>query len=291
MEIRNLLTFAKVAEAQSLSEAARELGYAQSTVTMQMQQLERELGVSVYERIGKKIRITQEGQELLTYAIPIIRMSREAQQIGRRAPGEISGLLRLGVADILGGAALAGKIRHFGERCPRAELRIRRAADSGELKALLLKNEIDVMVTVDEPLADPALVCGGQRKTGLSFVASAVHPLAGKKRVTRAELFRHRLIRLAGESPWERALGRWLEGSPGQLTVDSGDLAARLAIEQAGIWLAPDCAAREYLEDGRLAVLRCEPPEVELWEQTIYHKNKWMTQAMSAWLSMPEDTR
>ena len=53
MEIRNLNTFTKVAEAGSLSGAARALGYAQSTVTMQMQQLEQELGAPLYERVGK----------------------------------------------------------------------------------------------------------------------------------------------------------------------------------------------------------------------------------------------
>ena len=52
MEIRNLITFTKVAETQSLSKAAKLLGYAQSTVTMQMQQLEQEIGrASCRERV------------------------------------------------------------------------------------------------------------------------------------------------------------------------------------------------------------------------------------------------
>ena len=73
MEIRNLITFTKVAETQSLSKAAKALGYAQSTVTMQMQQLEQELGAQLYERVGKQIRITQTGQEFLSYAAAIVR--------------------------------------------------------------------------------------------------------------------------------------------------------------------------------------------------------------------------
>ena len=52
MEIRNLFTFTKVAEAQSFSKAAKQLGYAQSTVTMQMQQLEQELGVPIYRLVS-----------------------------------------------------------------------------------------------------------------------------------------------------------------------------------------------------------------------------------------------
>lgn len=70
MEIRNLITFTKVAETQSLSKAAKALGYAQSTVTMQMQQLEQELGAQLYERVGKQIRITQIGQEFYPTQAP-----------------------------------------------------------------------------------------------------------------------------------------------------------------------------------------------------------------------------
>ena len=97
MEIRNLITFTKVAETQSLSKAAKALGYAQSTVTMQMQQLEQELGAQLYERVGKQIRITQTGQEFLSYAGAIVRMSEEALQVGKQDTSAVSGSLRLGI--------------------------------------------------------------------------------------------------------------------------------------------------------------------------------------------------
>ena len=50
---------------------------------MQMQQLEQELGAQLYERVGKQIRITQTGQEFLSYAGAIVRMSEEALQVGK----------------------------------------------------------------------------------------------------------------------------------------------------------------------------------------------------------------
>lgn len=111
MEIRNLITFTKVAETQSLSKAAKALGYAQSTVTMQMQQLEQELGAQLYERVGKQIRITQTGQEFLSYAGAIVRMSEEALMVGRQKEAAVSGSLRLGILSPLspavGGAIAA----------------------------------------------------------------------------------------------------------------------------------------------------------------------------------------
>ena len=62
MELRNLTTFMKVAELQNFSQAAEELGYSQSAVTVQIRQLENELGVRLFDRIGKNIVITQYGK-------------------------------------------------------------------------------------------------------------------------------------------------------------------------------------------------------------------------------------
>ena len=110
MEIRNLITFTKVAETQSLSKAAKLLGYAQSTVTMQMQQLEQELGAQLYERVGKQIRITQTGQEFLSYAAAIVRMSEDALKVGKQDTSAITGSLRLGISGQLSCERLSSRI-------------------------------------------------------------------------------------------------------------------------------------------------------------------------------------
>lgn len=54
MEIKNIKTFLKVAVTQNFSKAAQQLGYSQSAVTIQIQQLEKELGIPLFERLGKK---------------------------------------------------------------------------------------------------------------------------------------------------------------------------------------------------------------------------------------------
>ena len=61
MEFRNLITFTMVVERESFTKAAEELGYAQSTVTSQIKQLEMELGVPIFDRLGNQIRLTEPG--------------------------------------------------------------------------------------------------------------------------------------------------------------------------------------------------------------------------------------
>ena len=64
MELRNLNTFVRAADAGSFSRAASELGYTQSTVTAQIQGLEEELGVQLFDRLPKGIALTQPGEAL-----------------------------------------------------------------------------------------------------------------------------------------------------------------------------------------------------------------------------------
>ena len=57
MEIRNLITFVRIAEVKNFSKAAEQLGYSQSAVTMQIKQLETELHAQLFERIGKRVKL------------------------------------------------------------------------------------------------------------------------------------------------------------------------------------------------------------------------------------------
>ena len=72
MEVRNLVTFLKVTELKSFSRAAEALDYSQSAVTVQIQQLERELGVQLFDRIGKTVSITQYGKDFVSYARDVV---------------------------------------------------------------------------------------------------------------------------------------------------------------------------------------------------------------------------
>ena len=63
MDFRNLTTFVQVAELCSFTRAAENLGYSQSTVSFQIKQLENELGVQLFERIGHTVQLTDDGRD------------------------------------------------------------------------------------------------------------------------------------------------------------------------------------------------------------------------------------
>ena len=121
MEIRNLITFVRIAEVRNFSKTAEQLGYSQSAVTMQIKQLEAELQVQLFERIGKKAKLTQAGQRLLPYALDILSAAGKAESIARE-PGQISGKLRIGTCESYVISVLPPVFMEMGERCPGVEL-------------------------------------------------------------------------------------------------------------------------------------------------------------------------
>ena len=73
MELRTLHTFVRIAEEKSFTRAATTLHYAQSTVTAQIKQLEEELGVRLFDRVGRQIYVTDAGHKLLAMAYDMLR--------------------------------------------------------------------------------------------------------------------------------------------------------------------------------------------------------------------------
>lgn len=293
MEIRNLVTFIKVAEEQSLSKAAKQLGYAQSTITMQMQHLEQELGVALYERVGKQIRITEQGEELLTYATRIVKTSQEALQIGKGDQKRLDGTLRLGITDTLPEKVLVEQIYRYRRQYPEVTLNVR-SGDGETLTRKLLHNEIDLMTVLDYRVQDEMLVHAYDREEAVHFVAAPEHPLVRKKELQLSEILQYELIRGNLGISYERSLDRILadEGlaASRQTEIENRSLALGLVLAGEGITLVPDLVVEDYLQKQKLIKLDYELPGLGVWNQTIYHKNKWLTGAMKAWIRMLEDT-
>ena len=115
MEIRNLVTFLKVTELNSFSKAAEALDYSQSAVTVQIQQLERELGVRLFDRIGKNVSITQYGKNFISYARDIVSAVARAQVFASEET-ELTGMVQVGTLNSLMTASFSDIVPAFRQR-------------------------------------------------------------------------------------------------------------------------------------------------------------------------------
>lgn len=80
MDLTYFQTFREVAVRQSITRAAEALGYAQSSVTTQIQKLEKAYDVQLFERYGKGLRLTSAGEELLRIAVQMLDLYQESQE-------------------------------------------------------------------------------------------------------------------------------------------------------------------------------------------------------------------
>ena len=120
MELRIINTFLKVAQLQSFSKAADSLGYSQSAITVQIQQLENELGVRLFDRIGKNVTITHYGQAFIPYAREVLSAVSRAANFAVEEK-DLSGSLRIGTIESVIATRFTEVLSEFHRRCPKVK--------------------------------------------------------------------------------------------------------------------------------------------------------------------------
>jgi len=186
MEIRNLTTFLKVTELKSFSKAAEALDYSQSAVTVQIQQLERELGVQLFDRIGKNVSITQYGKDFVSYARDVVSAVTRASSFAT-AGSELTGVVRVGTLDSLMTASFADIMPAFHRRFPHVLANIHGDSVS-RLREMLVKNELDLIYTLDDQLLDTQFIKVFEAEEDIVIVTNTENPLCRRQDVKLADL-------------------------------------------------------------------------------------------------------
>lgn len=121
MEIRHLYTFLQVASMENFTQAGHVLGYSQSNVSAQIQQLEDEIGVQLFDRVGRGVTLTQYGKELIPYAHRIVSISAEMGNF-LKSELKMSGTLRVGMVESLFDVCFEPFMLRYCERFPEMKI-------------------------------------------------------------------------------------------------------------------------------------------------------------------------
>lgn len=285
METRTLHTFIRVAELQSFTKAAKELDFAQSTVTMQIRQLEAELGVPLFDRIGKRISLTAAGRKFLSHAYEITHIVQKAGALGTQTDG----VLRIGVLESLLFGKLTALLPRFRAAYPQVDLQIKMGR-AAELLEQIKQNELDMVYLSADLNTDPDLVCLYKQQEELVFLCGADHPLAAHRSVSLSELFENdfivtersgvcfgRLRRLAAEQ--NKLLRDPLE-------IDSTAVIATLLKAGKDLAFLPAYAVAQPLSDGSLVRLSVDTPPETYYRQVLCHKDRWISPILQAFLEL-----
>lgn len=287
MEIRNLSTFLQVALLQNFTKAGRILGYSQSSISAQIQQLEEDVGVQLFDRIGRGVVLTQYGQELLPYAEKIVSYASYMESFMRQE-NEIEGTLRVGMVESLAGICLEPILMQYNHRFPNVKINLVVDA-TAVLEELLKKNQIDVACVIDDPTPKAKWQCCYEKQVKIVIVASRSHYLASKPSIRLEELCREKFILMEDEAPYSRCFYNLIDTNGIEikpfLTLQSPRMAMRFILCDNCVSLLPYYTAKEEFDSGEIVFL--DVPECEQYQtvQIILHRNKLITSHINGFLN------
>jgi len=193
MEIRQLRAFAAIAETRTFTAAAQRVHVTQAAISMQIRQLEREVGVPLFVRTPRRVVLTEAGERLLERAQLILREHDAALAELAELAGAEHGRIRLGSASgMVSAETLPSILKRMRRLYPQAEVSVT-SGTSEELVRRILAGELDVAfvsLPVEARNIDTELLSSDQ----LVAVASPRHPLAGQRVISAFALAQEKLI-------------------------------------------------------------------------------------------------
>jgi DNA-binding transcriptional LysR family regulator len=286
MDLVYLHTFREVARWGSFTRAAEELGYAQPSVTAQMQKLEQSYGAPLFERFGKRLRLTQAGEALLPYALELIRIYGESKDVvGRQASGPIT----IGTIDSLAAFFLPPHLQSFRQSYPDVELVLQTGSETAIMQQVK-EGLLDMGFIFDRPCTDQDLVVHAIRSDELVVIMPPDHRLADRAVITVHDLDGESLVVTEEGCTYRGMLLEALReaGTPKRITCQFSNPEAIKQCVRAGLGIAllPRMTVDREIAEGWLKAAPFEENKPTFYIQLIHHKKKWLSQAMEFWVQL-----
>lgn len=292
MDMKQLVTFTTIARLNSFTQTANELGYVQSSITSQIQLLEKELDIQLFERIGKKIFLTSEGKEFLLYAKQLLSIWENAKGVASD-PDIIKGTLSIGTVESICGFKLPSIIKKFNESYPEVEI-VLKTGNSLELQALLRDNQIDVAILLDSAISYSDFVIKSSQEEPLSLLAAPNHPLLQKGSVCSEDLSKHPLLLTRQGCFFRNLFEKILSDTEvtSKITLETSNIQTikQLAILGFGITLLPQFTVLNELDSKQLVELNWGGPAFDIKTQVICHKDKWISPALKSFITVIKES-
>jgi LysR family cyn operon transcriptional activator len=194
MELRHLRYFAALAETLHFTRAAERTHVTQSTLSHQIKQLEEELGVTLFDRVGKRVTITEVGDRLLSEILPALRQIDLATNSVTVKPGSATGHLRVGATYSFNISLVPSCIANFLTRNPEVKVLAEELSQDLIIERLVA-GDLDLGIAY-RPTDGDQLWFEPLYNEELKLVVNSAHPLAKRKRLRMVELHNLRMALL-----------------------------------------------------------------------------------------------
>ncbi len=279
MNTKSLVTFKTILEMGSFQKAADKLGYTQSTVTFQIKQLEEELALKLFEKIGRRMELTQAGKDIMPYVDMILQ---GAEQIGNygKSLSEISGSLKLAIPDSILIYNMQPFIRTFIHEAPNVQLVIN-SIQSGKINQSVLDGTADIGINCEKDSYPDTII---HKKLGKYKAVLVASPFADRSLLDFITPHQRKSFSLICNEPdgyYQLDMDKYLAEKDivlnPHMNVQSIEAVKRCVMNGLGIAVVPTYSIGDELKNGSLIPIKTELDAKTYNSFYIYHKNKWIS--------------
>lgn len=283
MDTVNLQTFITAAELKSFSLAAEQLYLTQPAVSKRIATLESELGTALFDRIARRVSLTEAGRELLPRAKAILREIEDSRRLISNLNGTVGGQLSIGTSHHIGLHRLPPVLKQFSREFPNVELELQfmdseaacRAVQTGDL-------ELGIVTLPLEPLPDlhSELIWPDP----LDIVVGHEHPLAGKPKLGFQQLVAHPAILPSSGTYTRQLLERSVAKAGEKLTANMTTNYLETIKMMVGVGLGWSVLPRSML-DKELLALKIRGMKLTRQLGIVRHQARTLSNAASAMIA------
>ncbi len=288
MDIKQLRAFQAVARTLHFHRAAHALHYAPSSISVQIRTLEDDLGVPLFERLGRRVALTEAGERLLPYAVKLVELLEEARAEVAGA-SEARGTLTLRVPESLLTHRLPLAIRRFGQRFPLVTLRCVTCAHES-LADDLRKGVTDLAFLLAEGINAADLRVEALGEEELRPIVGPGHRLANRDSIAPEDLEGEPLLLTQVDCSYRRVLERLLDEAGvrtgPRLELNSVAALKRCVALGTGVSVAPLAAVSAEVARGELAAPAWSFGPCETGVLMVWHAGKWLSPTLTAFMAL-----
>ena len=288
MEVRQLQIFCTLAEELNFTRTAERVHTVQSNVTTQIKALEEELGTPLFDRLAKRVMLTEAGKRFLPYAEKALTAMVEGHFAVRHG-AEPAGQLRIGAPESVLAYRLPEVLQCFRKRYPLVELIFRPHWDETLFDALE-SGKLDMAIRMIDTIDHSQFASVRLRTEKVYLIAHPEHPLAEKQTVEPADLRGQVLLLTEAGCAYRKKLDEMLAANKvraGNVTeFSSVEAIKQCATAGMGIGLLPEIVVAAELNRKQLKSLRWAGPNMDIATHIVWHKDKWLSPGMLAFLEL-----
>ena len=286
MELRQLNIFQAIAQSGSFTRAAERLGYVQSNVSAHIQALEQELGVQLFDRVGRNVRLTAAGRRLAEYANRILALSEEAREV---VSAPLNSELVLSAPETLCTHRLPQLLRAAREHLPQTRLVFRPVA-TPQLRNLVRSGELDLVFTLEIPSQSSGLCSEVLAQEPVVVVVAPEHRLAHASSVSASDLIDEAALLTesgcAYRNLFEQAMRAAGAPSINALEFSSVEAIKQCVIADMGFAVLPLITVSREVQRGELAILPWHGPNLAVATHLVWSELRWHPPAFFRFLDL-----